>query len=160
MAKNDYILATMVESGLYHVDSNGFVWTCKKRGGPGAVYADRWRRCECYAGPRGRPQIRHNGVMVYASRLAWFWWYGCIDEREVDHKNNDVKDNRQDNLQLLDRLANQRKAERDGLCVGARFPSDARKQAMRAWWDQPGRKEKMRESARRGWKKRKETVRS
>lgn len=156
--KNDYLLAEMVRSGFYHVDRNGFVWTCKKMGGPGAIYKDRWRRCECYAGAKGRPQIRHNQVMVYASRFAWFCYYGSIDEREVDHINSDVRDNRKSNLQLLDRLSNQRKAERDGLCKGCRFPSEKRKQAARAWWAEPGRKEQMSEAAKRGWKKRKGIV--
>lgn len=155
MAKNDYILVEMVDSGLYYVDQNGSIWTRKKLGGPGAVYTDRWRRCECYAGNKGRPQIRHNGVLVYASRLVWYWFNGWIDEREVDHNDNNVRNNKITNLQLLTSRANMQKANQDGLCDNARRPSANRKLAMKQWWAKRGRKELMSGAAKRGWIKRK-----
>lgn len=148
------MLPAIKASGLYHVDRAGRVWTCRKLSN--GVYSDRWRRCDLSpTGIRGRPQINFRGKSVYASRLVYFWFHGPIGGLEVDHDNNDVRDNRPENLRLLTRLRNQQKAERDGLVTGARYPSDNRKRAARDWWRVPGVREKMSLAARRGWLRRK-----
>ena len=133
---NDYLFPVMKASNLYYVDLHGRVWTKKKLGGfPIVVYSDRWRRAETAPAGSGRPQIRHFGSLAYASRFVWFWFNGKIPKGlEVDHKNNNKLDNHPLNLQLLTRVENQRKAERDGLIKKSRYPSERRKAAQRKRW--------------------------
>lgn len=152
--KNDYLLPVIKESGLYRVDEEGRVWTRKKMGGQ-VPHEDKWRRAEVITGSRNRLQVRHNGKLVYASRLVWFWFFGPIPEgMEVDHVNNDVQYNHPSNLQLLSRKRNQQKAEKDGLLRNSRRPTARRKEAMQEFWRRPGQVEKMAEAARKGWEKR------
>lgn len=132
--KNDYLLSVIKDSGLYRVDPDGTVWTCKQMGGPTHVKGP-WRRAEVAAGPKGRLQVRHHGKLVYAARLVWFWFNGPIPEdHEIGHQDNDVKNNQPGNLEPETRLVNQRKAERDGLVAPSRYPSETRRVAMKKWW--------------------------
>lgn len=152
-ACNDYMFKEMIDSGLYHVNKNGVIWTKKKYGGPGAVYSDRYRIADVLA--TNRYQVRHNGVLSYSHRFVWFWYKGEIPEGyEIDHINNDTLDNRIENLQLLTRKENQRKAERDGLVAKSRHPSDNRKNGARRFWSFPGRKEQLSKSHKLSWEKR------
>lgn len=153
--KNDKFLAAMKSSGLYKVTRSGTILTCKPRGGP-RQRTQVWRPCTIAAGGQGRLQVRYrNNILIYAARLIWFWFKGPIpSDMQVDHINNDVQDNRLANLQLLSPKENTRKAERDGLYKTSRYSSPARKAAMKKFWNQPGRRKLMSQSAKRGWLKR------
>lgn len=48
--------------------------------------------------PRGNLEIKIDGKLYQASRLAWFYVHGRWPKREVDHKNLDPSDNRPSNL--------------------------------------------------------------
>jgi hypothetical protein len=116
---------------------------------------DRWRRAEVISGSRGRLQVRwRNNQLVYASRLVWFWTHGGINDYEIDHRNNDFTDNRPDNLQVLSRFDNQRKAEADGLIKrGGSSPSRSRG-ALRHWL-RSGRRELQSKKIREWWRRKK-----
>lgn len=153
---NDVIFEEMKASGIYHVDDLGRVLTKKKLGGPGAIYTDRWRRTETAPAGGGRTQLRHNGGLVYTNRFVWFWFNGPIPAGlEVDHKNSDKLDNHPDKLQVITRLENQRKAEAEAEGLIRRGgPCESRRQAAIRFWQAPGRREQMSESAKLGWEKR------
>lgn len=155
--KNDYLLPLIKASGLYHIDSHGRVWTKRKDDGPGPPYEDRWRRAE--VGPVGnydRWQVSFQGKMVYANRLVWFWFNGEIpDGAEIDHDNNDKSNHSPYNLQPLNHTDNMRKARRDGLIPPPRRqPDHAYIERSRKFWNAPGRKDQMSQSAKLGWEKR------
>ena len=154
VVKNDYLLPIIKECGLYRVYRNGNIYTRKKMGGQ--VPSERtWRRAESGPAGSGRLQVRHNGKMVYAHRLVWFWFYGEIGDLEIDHKNNDKMDNSLKNLQRLTRIENQRKAERDGLITRNQGSDPEKNAKIKAWWSVPANREQMKKKAKETWKQRK-----
>ena len=152
--KNDYVLQLMKDSGDFFVDCCGRVWTNRNKS-HGKI-ENYWRRAETVPAGSGRYQVRLNGKLVYASRLVWFWFNGEIGKHEIDHIDNNKLNNHPRNLQKLTRLENQRKAEKDGLCAKARYPSDKRKAATKKWWSNPEVRTKMKEAQKQSWKTRKE----
>lgn len=55
---------------------------------------------------RGRLQIRVNGKMYRAHRLAWFYYYGSHPNFVIDHINGDPMDNRISNLRDVSHSVN------------------------------------------------------
>lgn len=49
---------------------------------------------------------RINNKLMFAHRVAWAIFYGKHPDGEIDHLNHDRKDNRIENLRLVDRLSN------------------------------------------------------
>lgn len=68
-----------------------------------------------YSGERG-VQIRIDGVLHLAHRLAWLYMTGSFPKLHIDHKNGDPQDNRWKNLRDVSRsvnLQNQRHARKN-----------------------------------------------
>jgi len=58
--------------------------------------------------------IRIHKNRISAHRLAWFWAYGELPEKQIDHINRDRLDNRIENLRLATNEENQQNANRRG----------------------------------------------
>ena len=61
--------------------------------------------CGCDNG-RGYIRIKVNGAYVVAHRLAWLYTYGVWPQGEIDRINRDTRDNRIENLRVVDRTGN------------------------------------------------------
>jgi len=59
------------------------------------------------SGPLGYIRFSLMGSYVYAHRLAWFYVHGTWPVKEIDHINQDKKDNRISNLRDVTRSVNQ-----------------------------------------------------
>lgn len=55
---------------------------------------------------RGRMQIRIDGKLYLAHRLAWLYTYGEFPPHTIDHKNTNPSDNRLDNLRAATQSQN------------------------------------------------------
>ncbi len=152
--KNDLYIPLIIQSGLYHVDCQGRVWTSKRNSH--GVYTDRWRRAEIKLDRYYQVGWKFP-VRVYAQRLIWWWHNGPIPSGlEIDHRDFDGFNNHPLNLFPRTRLENQQLAEKAGRVVHSRYPSTARREGVSEWWQRPGVKEQMTEAARKGWNKRRQ----
>lgn len=87
----------------YDRDTGLFVWI--KRPGPHAR-----QRAGDIAGikrPRGYVQVKFQGRLYLAHRLAWWFVHGEWPSQTIDHRNRSKGDNRIDNLRLATGTENQ-----------------------------------------------------
>jgi|15BtaG_2_1085339.scaffolds.fasta_scaffold00099_15 hypothetical protein len=61
-----------------------------------------------HVGKLGYVQIRIDGVLYYAHRLAWLVSHGCFPTAQIDHINHNRSDNRLCNLREVSHAENQR----------------------------------------------------
>lgn len=59
-----------------------------------------------------RRQIRWNGVVTNASRVAWFLVHGVWPDGEIDHIDGDATNNRMENLRCVTHVVNNRNRRR------------------------------------------------
>jgi hypothetical protein len=101
------------ESLDYNPETGKFIWKWRDRK---HFKSDRiWKSTNTmYAGTaggyingRGYRQIKVNGELYMAHRLAWLLHYGAWPEDQIDHINNDPSDNRIENLREATHAQNQ-----------------------------------------------------
>lgn len=100
------ISAELVRSLLDYCPSTGvFKWKKQKgRARKGDIAGHTCQRKEGYRWV----QIRVNGRLYTAHRLAWLHTYGSLPNKEIDHINHDPTDNRLCNLRLVSHADNSR----------------------------------------------------
>lgn len=101
MNKQEMLSLTRLKETLAYDERTGeFRWLKVARG----------RRVGSRAGHKtsrlGRIEIRVDGYLYYAHRLAWFYVYGRWPSGEIDHKNRDQSDNKISNLRIASRSDN------------------------------------------------------
>jgi hypothetical protein len=96
----------MKESGLFHVDSLGRVWTC--RNGSGYPTPQTYWKQTGRQEKNGRWVVSSfDGRQVFRSRLVWYWFNGEIPpEYEIDHGDEDVGNDHPLNLLAMTRQRN------------------------------------------------------
>lgn len=116
MTKDEYI-AYAIYNGDITVDAvNGKIFTTR---GPGGTRLDKPREligCDCNGYLVSKITCKNTKLTCRHHRIIWISKYGVIPEGYViDHINNNKKDNRIENLQLLTTKENSTKAKEEGL---------------------------------------------
>lgn len=106
-SKIEEILWAVKESGLYHVDHLGRVWTCRIPKMHKQVYEDRWVLVETIIG-QSYFGFKWKNNNVFNHILVHWWKVGPIPlGYEVDHLNNNSFDNHPLNLEAVTISENQ-----------------------------------------------------
>ena len=93
--------ARLLELLRYEPDEGRFYWLKKGRG----IRPSR----NCQAGSfdaHGYGQIRIDGMVYKEHRLVWLYVHGEFPKNQIDHANHDRRDNRIENLRLVDNIEN------------------------------------------------------
>lgn len=96
----------IIDSGLYHVDKHGRVWTKRIPKMHKRIYEDRWT----LAGNRTGEYLafKWRGRCIYNHVFVWCWFNGELPEDwEVDHLDTDNFNNHPDNLEAVTKQINQ-----------------------------------------------------
>lgn len=111
---NDWAILEAKKSGIWKVSEEGEVWSRHNRAGR-LLPLGEWRRCEHPARTKRR-RVLLCGKTVFISRVVWIWFRGEIVPRtlEVDHIDENKRNDRLSNLQLLTLEENMAKSHRDG----------------------------------------------
>jgi DNA (cytosine-5)-methyltransferase 1 len=116
MTKDEYIAYAIYNGDIVVDADNGKVFTTR---GPGGIMLDKPRELkgsDCNGYLVAKITCKNTKLTCRLHRVVWISQHGVIpDGYVVDHINNDKKDNRISNLQLLTSAQNSAKASKDGL---------------------------------------------
>lgn len=100
----------------FDMHSGTFRWRRKPASGPVSIGSSAGTIDQ-----QGYVRIKLFGKNHKAHRLAWLYHYGVVPGGEIDHINGDRKDNRIENLRVVDRMKNnqnRRSAQRNNRSSG------------------------------------------
>lgn len=95
------LTAERLQELLNYDPSTGIFRWRVRRGGKASVGAEAGKFTQ------GHRQIRIDGVLYYAHRLAWLWVTGEWPLNQIDHRNGEKADNRISKLRLATNTQNQ-----------------------------------------------------